>query len=174
MKKNFWSWLLHDKKRGKNTMCMKLCLCLILVLGGGVFSNTFAQGEKLTLKRENASMLDIILAVEKQSGMTFVYSMDAVNKIGKITIDVKDVSIDSVMSVCLQKTEYTYSLEKNVVVIKKRPANEIAQSIAEQKKRIISGTVVDKQKMTLPGVSAQYMRSSLFSRKFAMPSITTT
>ncbi len=153
MKKNFWSWLLHDKKRGKNTMCMKLCLCLILVLGGGVFSNTFAQGEKLTLKRENASMLDIILAVEKQSGMTFVYSMDAVNKIGKITIDVKDVSIDSVMSVCLQKTEYTYSLEKNVVVIKKRPANEIAQSIAEQKKRIISGTVVDKQKMTLPGVS---------------------
>ena len=134
-------------------MCMKLCLCLILVLGGGVFSNTFAQGEKLTLKRENASMLDIILAVEKQSGMTFVYSMDAVNKIGKITIDVKDVSIDSVMSVCLQKTEYTYSLEKNVVVIKKRPANEIAQSIAEQKKRIISGTVVDKQKMTLPGVS---------------------
>ena len=49
MKKNFWSWLLHDKKRGKNTMCMKLCLCLILVLGGGVFSNTFAQGEKLTL-----------------------------------------------------------------------------------------------------------------------------
>ncbi|MFR7877495.1 MAG: carboxypeptidase-like regulatory domain-containing protein [Butyricimonas paravirosa] len=75
------------------------------------------------------------------------------NKIGKITIDVKDVSIDSVMSVCLQKTEYTYSLEKNVVVIKKRPANEIAQSIAEQKKRIISGTVVDKQKMTLPGVS---------------------
>ena len=134
-------------------MCMKLCLCLILVLGGGVFSNTFAQGEKLTLKRENVSMLDIILAVEKQSGMTFVYSMDAVNKIGKITIDVKDVSIDSVMSVCLQKTEYTYSLEKNVVVIKKRPANEIAQSIAEQKKRIISGTVVDKQKMTLPGVS---------------------
>ena len=116
---------------------MRLCLCLILVLGGGVFSNTFAQGEKLTLKRENVSMLDIILAVEKQSGMTFVYSMDAVNKIGKITIDVKDVSIDRVMSVCLQKTEYTYSLEKNVVVIKKRPANEIAQSIAEQKKRII-------------------------------------
>lgn len=153
MKKNFWSWLLHDKKKGKNTMCMKLCLCLILLLGGGICSDTFAQGEKLTLKRENASMLDIILAVENQSNMTFVYSMDAVNKIGKITIDVKNVLIDSVMNMCLGKTEYTYSLEKNVVVIKKRPANEVTQSVTEQKKRIISGTVVDKQKMTLPGVS---------------------
>ena len=40
-----------------------------------------AQTERLTLKRENASMLDIILAVENQSKMTFVYSMDAINKI---------------------------------------------------------------------------------------------
>ena len=154
MKKNFWSWLLHDKKRGKNTMCMKLCLCLILVLGGGVFSNTFAQGEKLTLKRENASMLDIILAVEKQSGMTFVYSMDAVNKIGKITIDVKDVSIDSVMSVCLQKTEYTYSLEKNVVVIKKKSIENKTGSTTEKiGKKVISGCVFDNSKTSLPGVS---------------------
>ena len=43
--------------------------------------------------------------------------MDAVNKIGKITIDVKDVLIDSVMNICLRKTDYTYTLEKNVVVI---------------------------------------------------------
>lgn len=132
---------------------MRLCLCLILLLGGGIFSDTLAQAEKLTLKRESASMLDIILAVENQSDMTFVYSMDAVNKIGKITIDVKNVSIDSVMNICLGKTEYTYSLEKNVVVIKKRSASEITQSVTEQKKRIISGTVIDKQKMTLPGVS---------------------
>jgi len=66
---------------------------------------------------------------------------------------VKNVLIDSVMNMCLGKTEYTYSLEKNVVVIKKRPANEVTHIRDRQKKRIISGTVVDKQKMTLPGVS---------------------
>ena len=88
MKKNLWTWLLHDKKKEKSAICMKICLCLAFILGGGMLNNTFAQTEKLTLKRENASMLDIIFAVEKQSKMTFVYSMDAVNKIGKITIDV--------------------------------------------------------------------------------------
>ena len=154
MKKNLWTWLLHDKKRRKNAMCMKICLCLALVLGGGVFSNTFAQSEKLTLKRENASMLDIILAVERQSKMTFVYSMDAVNKIGKITIDVKDVLIDSVMNICLGKTDYTYSLEKNVVVIKKRSAEEKAMASAGQvKRKLLTGTVCDNAKVTLPGVS---------------------
>ena len=80
-------------------------------------------------------MLDIIFAVEKQSKMTFVYSMDAVNKIGKITIDVKDVLIDSVMNICLRKTDYTYTLEKNVVVIKKKAAEEVKGSTAVTPKR---------------------------------------
>ncbi len=154
MKKNLWTWLLHDKKKEKNAICMKICLCLAFILGGGMLSNTFAQTERLTLKRENASMLDIIFAVEKQSKMTFVYSMDAVNKIGKITIDVKDVLIDSVMNICLGKTDYTYSLEKNVVVIKKRPAEEKqATAAAQVKRKLITGTVYDKAKEVLAGVS---------------------
>ena len=99
-------------------------------------------------------MLDIIFAVEKQSKMTFVYSMDAVNKIGKITIDVKDVLIDSVMNICLRKTDYTYTFEKNVVVIKKKAAEEVKGSTAvTPKKRVITGTITDKQKGKLPGVS---------------------
>lgn len=67
--------------------------------------------------------------------------MDAVNKIGKITIDVKDVLIDSVMNICLRKTDYTYSLEKNVVIIKKK-AEEVVKSstVAPQKKRMCTGT----------------------------------
>ena len=106
-----------------------------------------AQTERLTLKRENASMLDIILAVENQSKMTFVYSMDAINKIGKITIDVKDVLIDSVMNICLKRTDYTYSLENNVVVIKKKEVT--AQAKPAEKKLLISGTVMDKKKLVI-------------------------
>ena len=73
MKKNFWTWLLHDKKRRKSSICMKVCLCIAVFLACGAFRSVYAQTEKLTLKRENASMLDIIFAVEKQSKMTFVY-----------------------------------------------------------------------------------------------------
>ena len=154
MKKNFWTWLLHDKKKEKSSICMKICLCIAVFLACGAFRSVHAQTEKLTLKRENASMLDIIFAVEKQSKMTFVYSMDAVNKIGKITIDVKDVLIDSVMNICLRKTDYTYTLEKNVVVIKKKAAEEVKGSTAvTPKKRVITGTITDKQKGKLPGVS---------------------
>ena len=133
---------------------MKVCLCIAVFLACGAFRSVYAQTEKLTLKRENASMLDIIFAVEKQSKMTFVYSMDAVNKIGKITIDVKDVLIDSVMNICLRKTDYTYTFEKNVVVIKKKAAEEVKGSTAvTPKKRVITGTITDKQKGKLPGVS---------------------
>ena len=71
MKKNFWTWLLHDKKKEKSSICMKICLCIAVFLACGAFRSVHAQTEKLTLKRENASMLDIIFAVEKQSKMTY-------------------------------------------------------------------------------------------------------
>ena len=135
----------------KRRFFQKLCLCVGLLLASGLGAGLKAQTEKLTLKRENASMLDIILAVESQSKMTFVYSMDAVNKIGKITIDVKDVLIDSVMNICLRRTDYTYSLEKNVVVIKKKAAT--APVTPAEKKVTLAGTVVDKNGQSLPGVS---------------------
>lgn len=153
MKKNHWSWLLHDKKKEKKVVCIKIYLCLALILGGSMFQNVFAQTERLTLKREKATMLDIILAVEKQSKMTFVYSMDAVNKIGKITLDVKNVLIDSVMNICLKKTDYTYSLDNNIVIIKKRTETGDKNAAMEQNRKVITGTVCDKEKVTLPGVS---------------------
>ena len=128
-----------------------MCLSVGLLILTGGYSELMAQTERLTLKRENASMLDIILAVESQSEMTFVYSMDAVNKIGKIDIDVKNVLIDSVMNICLRGTDYTYALEENVVVIKKKEAT--APTGREEKKLVLSGTVMDKKKELLPGVS---------------------
>ena len=161
MKKNFWTWLLHDKKKEKNIIYMKICLCVAMFLACGAFGTVHAQTEKLTLKRENASMLDIIFAVEKQSKMTFVYSMDAINKIGKITIDVKDVLIDSVMHVCLAKSDYTYSLEKNVVVIKKKTPDQLGTTLDKQKKHLVTGTVVDKKNIPLAGVSV-YIKGTTF------------
>ena len=148
MEKNFWTWLLHEKKR---RICMKLCLCMGLLALAGTWTPLRAQTERLTIKRENASMLDIILAVENQSNMTFVYSMDAVNGIGKINIDVQNVLIDSVMNICLRGTEYTWSMERNVVVIKKK--EESNSTATSEKKLRLTGTVLDNKKEKLPGVS---------------------
>ena len=50
MKKNFWTWLLHDKKKEKSSICMKVCLCIAVFLACGAFRSVHAQTEKLTLK----------------------------------------------------------------------------------------------------------------------------
>ena len=50
---------------------MKLCLCMGLLALAGTWTPSRAQTERLTLKRENASMLDIILAVENQRAVHY-------------------------------------------------------------------------------------------------------
>ena len=65
----------------------------------------------------------------------------------------KNVLIDSVMNICLKKTDYTYSLDNNIVIIKKRTETGDKNAAMEQNRKVITGTVCDKEKVTLPGVS---------------------
>lgn len=153
MKKNFRVWLLHCKKKKQSEMWLRVRLMLLLLMTGGLFAEAQAQTERVTLKRDNASFLDIILAVENQTKTTFVYSMDAVERIGKISIDVQSVAVDSVMRVSLENSDYTYSREGNVIVIKRKEGQPaLHRQIAS---RTLSGRVVDKKGEPLPGVSVR-------------------
>ena len=90
---------------------MKMSLCMGLLALVGTWTPSWGQTERLTLKQKNVSMLDVIRDVERQSRLTFVYNTDAVDGIGKVCIDVKNVLIDSVMNICLRETGYSWNME---------------------------------------------------------------
>ncbi|WP_306437785.1 SusC/RagA family TonB-linked outer membrane protein [Odoribacter splanchnicus] len=146
MGNNLWIWFMYIKKR---KICMKMSLCMGLLALVGTWTPSWGQTERLTLKQKNVSMLDVIRDVERQSRLTFVYNTDAVDGIGKVCIDVKNVLIDSVMNICLRETGYSWNMERNVVVIKKK--RKTATTECEMVK--VRGTVTDCHGGKLPGVS---------------------
>lgn len=69
------------------------CLCL-----GGVC----CQQKKLTINLKNGSFAQLTDQIKKQSDYTFFFNNAMVMNLKKMTIQVKEVTLDSVLNYCLE------------------------------------------------------------------------
>ena len=86
----------------------KCCAFLMLLLFA---SGTLWAGhspEKITMKVTNEKLVKVLEEIKKQSGYNFVYNEKFVKDLGGITVDVKEVSLDSVMKEVLEGTGLRY------------------------------------------------------------------
>lgn len=126
----------------------KSCTFLVLLL--------FASGplwaghasEKITLKVTNERLVKVLEEIKRQSGYSFIYNEKFVKDLGGITVDVKEVSLDSAMKVVLKGTDLRYRIQDRIIMLEK-----ISQDDAVQKFKIIRGAVKDERGEPLPGVT---------------------
>ena len=76
-------------------------LLLVFIFGGSVF----AQQKKLTINLKNGSFAQLTDQIKKQSDYTFFFNNAMVMSLKKITIQVKEVTLDSVLNIALKGSE---------------------------------------------------------------------
>ncbi len=121
--------------------CLFLCVQLIPTKG-------YSQEVRLTLKMDNVTLLSVFNEITKQTGYEFVYSSTILKKVGKVSVNVSNESLEKVLDLCLAKTDLGYKVEDKHVIISPKLKKE------DPKKTITySGEVKDKAGNTLPGVT---------------------
>lgn len=126
----------------------KSCAFLVLLL--------FASGplwaghvlEKITLKVTNEKLVKVLEEIKRQSGYSFIYNEKYVKDFGGITVDVKEVSLDSVMKLVLKGTDLRYRIQDRIIMLEK-----VSSDDAVQKFKVIKGVVKDDRGEPLPGVT---------------------
>lgn len=73
-------------------------LLLVFIFGGSVF----AQQKKLTINLKNGSFAQLTDQIKKQSDYTFFFNNAMVMSLKKITIQVKEVTLDFCVEYCLE------------------------------------------------------------------------
>lgn len=106
---------------------------------------------QLTLSTPRTTLGTVIKQIQSQSKYQFFYS----DKLSSVTVDalqVKDASLENVLSALLKGKNISYKVEENIVYLSDR---EETQSPQQQvgKERAISGRVVDSKGEPLIGVS---------------------
>lgn len=107
----------------------------------------YSQNEQqVTISMKNAYLKDILWEIQRQTTFVFMYHEEDLDKVGKVNVEAKSLTVEKILRDCLKGTGLTYVFQNEVIVLK--PLND------EKKKEIrIVGKVMDKGKMPLPGVT---------------------
>lgn len=122
------------------------CLMLLTLLTASIPVHLGAQNNLFTINKKDVSIFAIIKQVEQTSKYKFFYNNNVVDTNRKIDIDVKNATIETLLSSMFKNTTITYSIEnKKILLVKKE--KEASNSLSNQQVsgRSVSGSVKDSK-----------------------------
>jgi TonB-linked SusC/RagA family outer membrane protein len=136
----------------KITRVMKLTAIFILVASLTVSAKSFSQ--RITLHAKNASLEEIFKAIKKQSGYTFIYRDELLQRAIKVDIDLQDADISEALEACFANQPFTYAIVEKTIVVKPKPeAENILQNFFPAPPFDIHGRVVNEKGEPVAGVT---------------------
>lgn len=125
---------------------MKLTLAFIFLLTLNLSARGFGQ-DLVNLQVKKTSIADVLSAIEQQTSYRFLYNNDIAALKNKISINAKGAAVNDVLNMILNGTPLIYNnMPNKLIVIKEDPL---------KKDITVTGTVMDANGQSLPGVSVQ-------------------
>jgi len=103
----------------KTLLIMKFTAILVLVACLQSQGRGFAQTITLTLK--NTPLEKVFKEVKKQTGYTFIYTREQLERTVNVSLEVKGASLQQVLDDCFRTQPVTYTVEGRFIVIKPKP-----------------------------------------------------
>jgi len=135
---------------------MKITTLLTLFIVCSLSASTYAQNYKLSLERENSSIIEILREIESNSEFTFFFNDNQVDVNRRASVNVKDASIEEALEQILRNTNYKYQIVDRQVLIKSealRTEKTNVVPISQQSAKTITGTVKDTTGETVIGAN---------------------
>lgn len=129
---------------------MKLTIILLITLGLQVSSASFAQ--RVTLSRQNTSLKTILQDLRKQTGYYFIFNNEVIRNSRSLSLNLKNVTLDEALTEIFKYQPLTYSIEKNIIVVRER-VEQPGTAAAAAKIITVEGRVTDDKNLPLPGVT---------------------
>lgn len=148
MENKLTSVFFHQRKENfKIRMQSFVFLCALLVFG--LLPNTvLAQNAKIKIDQDKIVTVDEVFnLIMSQTNYTFIYQVKIFNNYPKVKIEKGTIEVDDLLKKALSQGEFNFSISNNTISI-----NEIPK-FKEKKEIIISGKVIDKAGMGVPGAT---------------------
>jgi TonB-dependent starch-binding outer membrane protein SusC len=109
---------LRNHKR-TNILCM-VKLTTILLLACCMHLSAKSFGQHLTISKTNAELPEIFLDIYRQTGFYFMCKDDLLENAKKVTIRVKDATLQEVLEICFRNQPLEYTISDHVIVVSKK------------------------------------------------------
>ena len=158
MKKNQWFIPIRGNRLRKLWLMARLLFVFVFANLLHVSATAYSQNRTVTLQMKEATLEEVVQALKLQTDYGFFYNIDNAEsqKVKGLDVDVREVAVEEVLDHILRKTNLTYTVVNNVVIIKSK------NQVADEKKMItVKGKVVDKENIPLPGVTVKVVGTNM-------------
>ena len=139
-------WLL-TRRHKKKLMIMRNALLLILLSAFQVVaSSSYSQTKKLSVSFEQATVRQVLAAVEKQSEFYFLYNSELIDVDKKVSVSVENTTIDNILNQLFDKNDVGVLINDKYIILTPKTA-----STPDQKS--VTGKVTDSKGEPLVGVT---------------------
>src|SRR5690554_1423015 len=121
------------------------CVVLFLLFGiQAIRADVGQENDKLlTLNMKNHTVRQVLTAIEEQSDYTFFYYDNAVDVNRKVTINVVNQPIETVLDQLFKGTDSDYTITDKQVYIKRVGEKAEKTATSKRQQRTLTGTVID-------------------------------
>ena len=143
-------------KKNKYSLSLSLkflCRVVLLTIFGTSFLFFSVKGDpvepqRVTLELKDVSLSELFQEIKKQTSFKFFYNDTQEKEMGKITISVKNETVENVLDRVFQGKEYTYRVSgEQIIVVKRQEARKPIQEV------VIEGTVMERDSMPIIGAT---------------------
>jgi len=114
-------------------------------------SATQCFSQTITLSLKQVSLEKTFKEIRKQTGYTFVYTREQINKSNPVNINIKDASIDQALDICFNNQPLTFIIDSKHIIVKDKPQN--TNSLSSANGVDITGKVVNEQNEPVVGAT---------------------
>ena len=130
---------------------MRLFILLTCWFTLSLSAKTSAQQERINLSMKNVPILQFFEEVQRQTSLHFLYNNELLRDFGQVSVEANDETVEEVLERVLGNTNFTYTFNEKVIVIRLREDDK-----KEEKKSLtVKGWVMDQGKNPLPGVTVK-------------------
>lgn len=131
---------------------MKLTTILLVAACLQVSAKGYAQ--KVSLNQNNISLQKVFEEIRKQTGYQFFYADEVLKEAKRVSVNVKNASIEDVLNVCFKNQPLAYTISEKTIIVKRKEVSVINTSAAiESIAAIITGKITDDTGQPLAGAS---------------------
>ena len=147
----------------KNFLVMRITLLLILLSSAFAFSsNSYAQNTKLSLRLNNATVSDVLKAIEDQSEFLFFYQDQQIDLDRKVVMSVENKSVSEILDQLFKGSANVYTIRDRQIIIgrsqkqlesKELSFERVFEEIQQPQKKEVKGKITDEAGLALPGAT---------------------
>lgn len=111
--------------------------------------DNYAQTKRLDIKIEESGVVSALEKIEAQSEFFFFYNNKVVNLDKKISVDLKNKTINEVLDALFEGTDIQYTINNRQIILSQRDS----ANPSSQPQRAITGRVTDQSGAPIPGAT---------------------